>query len=420
MKKIIKNTITALFFLTTLIFTGCTDSVYYNVNNDVPPLVPTMSGTIRAITRYTVGGKEFLVATTEDGIKYKSADGRDYNQWKDYKLPNIEIHHYDYYGAGNHVGHQLLVTHADINTLYLVTVEYTDDDEEGITAPSKINIFAKQVTLKDETTWSEDGEWTSILDNDSGITYTPFYKDSSSYLSAFAIFSTNAVQPAHRKVFLRSGDVNSTVTEQQTPVYYSISGLGAPVALSSVSPVDYSNTEKNNACSAVYFNNEVLFFNSPAVTTNETASSNATMLYYEYDKYIFYKKAGASEFTKSAVAIGKSPASVLSTCKDALIIGRADFSTSSNSSTGGVVKFQLNEDGTLASELGTFTTNIETQLQNAYFILTFLNVDPSQAEADCALYSSIDFVGTGSSSAVKFKEVGLWSYYPERGNWNRE
>lgn len=419
MKKIIKNTITALLFATAMFFTGCADSVYYNVNNDVPPLDPTVNGTIRAITRYAVGGKEFLVVATEDGIQYKAVDGRAHGQWKNYKLPNIEIHHYDYYNKGNHTGHQLLVTHADVNTLYLVTVEYTDDDDEGIAAPSKINIFAKQVSLQDETTWSEDGDWTSILDNGSGINYTPFYKDSSAYLSAFSIFSTNAVQPAHRKVFLRTGDVNSNIQEQQTPVYYSISGLNAPAELSSVSPVDYSNTEKNNACSAVYFNNEVQFFNSIAVTTNETATSDATMLYYEYKKNIYTKKLGDTEFTKSAFDIGQS-ASVLCVCKDALIIGRANYKTTSNSSTGGVVKVQLDENGNIGSALGTFSTNIETQLQNAYFILTFLNIDPSQTEADSALYSSIDFVGTGSSSAVKFKEVGLWSYYPERGNWNRE
>ena len=37
-------------------------------------------------------------------------------------------------------------------------------------------------------------------------------------------------------------------------------------------------------------------------------------------------------------------------------------------------------------------------------------------EIDSDLYASISFAGT----SLNFSNIGLWSYYPDRGNWNRE
>lgn len=417
MKKIKK-----LFGLTLLLatlFTGCSNPVYYYVVKDVPSLEGTVLGTIRSITRYTVGGNEYLVLVSADGIKYKSVNDETHGAWKDYTaLPPFEKHHFDYYGSFNHVGEQMLVTHADADTLYLFTTTYENDDDEGTAAPTKISIYAKQITLAEDGSWSTDGEWTSLIPEDSEINYFPIYKKREYYYSAFSVFSTNAVQQAHRKVYLRSGDPDADDDSCKPVTYYELSGLNTPAAITAV-PEDYADSEKDCINSAVYFDGDVRFYNSIAVTTNETADADATTLYYSFDKYIYYKKSGESAYTKSDFSTGQY-ASSLCVCKDALIIGRAQYNSTNNTTKGGVVKTSLDENGNIGTELTSFSTNIETQLRNSYFILCMLNVNPAEPELDSALYASIDFIGTGASSPVKFSEVGLWSYYPDRGNWNRE
>jgi hypothetical protein len=47
-------------------------------------------------------------------------------------------------------------------------------------------------------------------------------------------------------------------------------------------------------------------------------------------------------------------------------------------------------------------------------------VDSSQNETETAIYGSVIFRTIGTSSAVNYDNVGMWSYYPSRGNWNRE
>lgn len=417
MKKITKLFALSVIFGTFL--TGCMNPVYDYVNKDVPPLSGTVTGTIRSITRYTVGGNEYLVIVSANGLQYKLASDENHGSWKTYNaLPDFEKHHFDYYGSFDHVGQQMLVTHADSDTLYLITASYENDDDEGTASPNGIYVYGKKITLADNGDWSSEGEWTSLIPEDSDITYFPIYKEREYYYSAFSVFSTNSIQQANRKVFIRSGDPDAKKSEYKTVKYYELSGLNAPVEITAAA-VDYEDTEKDCINSAVYFDGQVNFFNSIAVTTNETATEAPTTLYYSFDKHIFYKKAGDTEFIKSEFSTGQY-ASTLCVCKDSLIIGRAHYNASGNTATGGVVKTSLDENGNIGTELVNFTTNIETQLRSAYFVLCMLNVDPSEAETDSALYASIDFFGTGVSSAVKFKEIGLWSYYPDRGNWNRE
>lgn len=416
-----KKILLAVTILISVLFTGCFNSVYFNVNKDVPPLDPTVTGTVRQITRYTVGGKEYLAVVAEQGLLYKDASDKQYNSWKKYEaLPPFEQHHYDYYGASDHVGQQMLATHADVDTLYLITCEYKDSDKEGTAVPSKMHVYGKKIALaEDGISWSADGEWTSILEDGSGIDYTPFYMYNTYSLSAFAIFSTNAVQTAHRKVYIRTGDPTPQDKDYSKDVaYYEISGTNGPAAIS-VTPADYADTEKNRANAAAYFNGNVEFYNSVAVTTNETFESEATVLYYGYNKYLYYKTADNPAYVKSEFALGQL-ASTLCVCKDSIIIGRGNLSAADTSDTGGVVQTSLDENGIIGTTLTSFSSNIETQLQSAYYILSMVNANPAETQAESGLYASIYFLGNGSSTSARFSDIGLWSYYPGRGNWNRE
>ena len=83
----------------------------------------------------------------------------------------------------------------------------------------------------------------------------------------------------------------------------------------------------------------------------------------------------------------------------------------------------LNDTGIPGSTLQPSSiANTDTQLSTSYIILSLLNVDPSKTESDSTLYASLGFAGSGSStnSSVNYNRIGLWSYYPSRGNWNCE
>jgi hypothetical protein len=52
--------------------------------------------------------------------------------------------------------------------------------------------------------------------------------------------------------------------------------------------------------------------------------------------------------------------------------------------------------------------------------MSLLCADPSKTEAQSSLYATITYRGAGTSSSATPANIGLWSYYPLRGNWNRE
>ena len=429
MKKIILS-ISLLF---TLIFTSCYNVVLYNIREDVEPETALISGTIQTITRYTVGGQEFLVLIGETNesdntilfaenknstkIFYKPADSGKHGEWITYdNSPVSEEHHYDYYGASNHVGEQLLLTHADSDYLYIVTSEYINDAERGTSNPSKIHVYAAKITLNADNSWNKDVTWTDIINDGSNIDYLPIYEANDLYYTAFSIFSTNAIQSSHRKVFIRSGDPAAYDSSYRTVKYYELNGT-APLLETTLSPVDSTSTNAIN--SAVFFNGSYMYFNSLAATTNETSDTDATMVYYGTGSSVYFKSISDTEFTKSNFRTGNSVSS-LCVCKDALLIGRANYTSTSLSASGGIVKTSLDSSGTPGKELTPFTTNAEVQLSSSYFVLSLLNTDPSKSEEDSTLYASLTFFGSGTSTAVNYENIGLWSYYPARKNWNRE
>ena len=163
--------------------------------------------------------------------------------------------------------------------------------------------------------------------------------------------------------------------------------------------------------SAAYFDGGVKFFTSHAVTTNETYTSNATRLYYADGEDLYYSNNG-----KYVKALDSDRViSALTTCKDSILIGYGDI-TNTSSEYGGIGRASLDKNGIPASSTSSFSTNAAFQITSAYAVLTLLNATPEKNETGSALYASITF----SSSNGLHENIGLWSYYPGRGNWNRE
>ena len=111
--------------------------------------------------------------------------------------------------------------------------------------------------------------------------------------------------------------------------------------------------------------------------------------------------------------------SALAVCKDSIIIGMGNTSAYSTSSYGGITRSPLTSEG---KPTGTadFSTNADTQISSGYIVSALLNANPAENELDSALYAGVFFYGSGSSNAVSYSSIGLWSYYPSRGNWNQE
>ena len=144
--------------------------------------------------------------------------------------------------------------------------------------------------------------------------------------------------------------------------------------------------------------------------------NDASYFYYSEGSTVYHSDTAGSKASSSLSA--GSTVSALMPCADALIIGRGNFSSSSTVS-GGIRKTSLT-DGIPGTELIDFDTNASFQISTAYYVTALINTTPDKNEEDSNLYAAITYIGTGTSTSVSAKNKGLWSYYPERGNWNRE
>ena len=486
MKKRIFNTIFTI--LLTVCFSACFDPVFYNITQDVAPEDASVSGSINSIIRYTVGDKEILVLAADGGLRYKSAEtqndrsGSNNSSWKTYdqSLLPFELHHFEYYGADgayDHEGQTIIKVAADSDTLYLVTIQYAKDEAEGKTVPDTVRIWANSsFSLSESGTLTSTADWVEIAKEsyDSSKTSYNFFtlineSRYSYWYSDFNVFCSNTPQKEHRAAFLRNGYVRKN---DERAVYYKLNGTNVLTPESAIAKsvwdgnkyvatnIAYLNGETDisdspamiiadnsngiDIDSVAYLNGNYYFFDSIAVTTNETKDTDATLIYYGStrstnrsttdhshisDSYLISLTcvtAGSTitPTTTTVLDVGED-ISCLAMTKDSLFIGRADY-TLTSTYTGGVVKMSVNADGTPvlnsnnSAYLSSFTTNASIQLSSSYQIFTLLVADPSKAELDSIIYSSIGFKSSGTSTAVNYKNVGLWAYYPSRGNWNRE
>ena len=462
-KKILTTFISAAFV--SFFATGCFDPAFYEINQDVASKDATLSGNIVSIARYTVGETEYLVSyageteigniNTARGIVYKPAANAEYGEWKNLDGLPFELSHYDYYGKQNHLGQQIIKVLADSENIYVVSVEWTTNIGEGTNCPKWVHLWTVKPTDSDnDGTWDalSTSDWVDLnpipddADDDDDDYYAnanyktsklPVFEGSDDYYySAFNVFSTNSPRKANRKVYLRCG-VEDGDTELKYPAvsYYEVSPSGfTEYTVPSIivgGTVKTTVYEKDgnyyyNANAVAIVNDETIFFgtttsnNAIAVTTNETYDAPATMFYYSSESTLYY--GSTTTDLHESVSAGSWITS-LAYCKDAILIGRGGtyaYNSTSSTSSGGIEKVQLGTGDIPATKLGTFTTNAQSQLLTSYIVQMLLNATPDKDELDSILYASLTFTGTASSTTASYSNIGMWAYYPERGNWNRE
>ena len=357
MKKILKTLALSLLFIPFI--AGCKAPVFYEIMRDVAPEEATVNGVITSITRYKSGTEEKLITFSSDGLIWKDADGTSHGQWSCFP-------------DSNQISGKIIKTAADSSNLYVVTITFHEDVEEGLNLPDAATLWCYN-----------NGTWDEVS--------TPELLPGN-----FNIFCTNDVDNNNnRSAYLRIGDK-----------VYKLNGTNFPA----------SETETGN------FNSAVSGGNSSDIFFESTASvKNGNYIYWGEGSKLYYSNDTSNpkaEGKKTLALDAGTDISCLAVTSDSLLIGRGDFSNSLISK-GGIAKTSLT-NGVPGNSLESFSTNATSQLASVYQIYTLLVANPEQTELEASIYASMGFKGSGSSTSVSYDNIGLWSYYPARGNWNRE
>lgn len=356
MKKILKTLTLSLIFIPFI--AGCKAPVFYEIMRDVAPEEATVNGVITSITRYK-SDTEKLVTFSSDGLIWKDANGTAHGQWSCF--PN-----------SNQLSGKIIKTAADKSNLYVVTITFHEDVEKGLNLPDAATLWCYA-----EESWNKVENTPELLPGN------------------FNIFCTNDVEKDNRSAYLRIGDK-----------VYELNGKKFPTS-------EKTTGNYNSVVSGG--NSSDIFFESTASVKNEKYIywGEGSKLYYSNNT----SNQKAEENKKLALDAG-TDISCLAVTSDSLLIGRGDFSNSLISK-GGIAKTSLT-NGVPGNSLESFSTNATSQLASVYQIYTLLVANPEQTELEASIYASMGFKGSGSSTSVSYDNIGLWSYYPARGNWNRE
>lgn len=366
MKKILKTLALSLLFIPFI--AGCKAPVFYEIMRDVAPEEATVNGVITSITRYTSGTEEKLVTFSSDGLIWKDANGTAHGQWSCFP-------------DSNQLSGKIIKTAADSSNLYVVTITFHEDVEKGLNLPDAATLWCYI-----------NGSWTTVSTQE----LLP---------GNFNIFCTNDVENSNRSAYLRIGDK-----------VYKLSDILSDKLSGNDFPETVTTGNYNSAVSVG--NSSDIFFESTASVKNGNYIywGEGSKLYYSY--YSNDTSNPKAEENKKLALDAGTDISCLAATKDALLIGRGDFSNSLISK-GGIAKTSL-KDGVPGNSLESFSTNATSQLASVYQIYTLLVANPDQPELNASIYASMGFKGSGSSTSVSYDNIGLWSYYPARGNWNRE
>ena len=415
-----KKNITKLCLLITAVFSLAMAScgyepVFYGIMHDVAPEKATVSGNIISIARCNVDGEEYFFLMGNGYLKYKPASSSQHGDWETYSQIPFKLHHYNYFPPNEgHVGHQILKVISDENNIYLLTATYETDNDYGIVLPEQFYLWARPLSGIFAGT---SADWKNIAEGREAELFSTSHNSEVGTLETnFNLYFTNAPESKHRRAFFYS--VNQDTGEIS---YYILKGLDGVEAYS-----DFSNTviagEGTRWNSAFYIGEDLYFSDSQVVTTNETLTQNAT---YACLAGVNKNNRSTSDLfiTDGGQAVkfltADSTVASLAMTADSLLIGKGSY-TSSSTSNGGIDRVLLDADGRPQGQTAEFTNNAKYQFTSSYILMTLLCADPSKPEAEACLYASITFRGSGSSSSASYNNIGLWSYYPERGNWNRE
>ncbi|MDD5929879.1 MAG: hypothetical protein PUC37_08755 [Spirochaetales bacterium] len=407
MNRIIKNTFTAsLLLICGFLFASCFDPIFFEIRNEIPPEEPTVSGVIQHMVRYTSGGNEYILCVADGGVRYKRADNESHGSWDSMGLPFSSLH-YDF-NSSSFKGEYPIALAADNNNIYLASIKI----RPSVNGTNEVYEVTIRSTGTINGSWSE--VWSKNRSDSSSIFTYNYYSD---YVNLnFNMFCTNSPKNANRKAYFREGD--STL--------YELSGTSKTEITTNNVCLDSNSATKWN--SAVSFGGETLFFHSGASETNETPTADATKVYYSDDNDLYYssiaapvKASGATAFARDDFGFSRSATTnylirSIAVCNDCILMAKGDL----REGYGGISVVSLNAEGVPESDLTNSRTHVDRTISPNYLVPLVFNATPGNNETSSILYATTAIPASGNAINVSYKDIGLFAYFPTRGNWNRE
>ena len=428
-RKSIKFTIILAVLSLSIIFSSCQDPIFYGIMHDVAPEKATVSGNITTIARCLVGEEEYLFLNGNGQLMYKKLSSQKHGEWKSYSALPFKLHYYNYFPSSStpegHIGQQILRVISDKDNIYLLTASYETDNEYGIVLPKSFFLWTRPLAGILEGTAND---WTDLAkDAGEAVFTTKRNKEEGSFETYFNLFFTNTPNPQNRHAYLRS-----TNPETSEDSYYPLNGA-APLAKTALDTTNYiatyspegENKAHTRINSAFYIGSTLYYSDAMVVCTNETKDTAATYACIaaadkDYNSTKDLKLFEGSGTSLTDILTAGSAIASLAVTADSVIIGEGSYNAS-YTSNGGIERIELDaETKKPKNETAKFTNNAEYQFTAAYIVMALLCADPAKTEADASIYATITYRGAGTSASASSSNIGLWSYYPDRGNWNRE
>lgn len=394
-----------LFFFSCLIacLTSCHDVIFYKIENEVKLEDAAIEGEIHDIVRFTNDDGDYLYVDNGQ-IKYKKALSTNNDDWAKH-MTGLSKLKYDYYDS-EFSGVQIVKVACDTDNLYALGVEWEIDEDEGENMPRRWIVYTSKGPGKE---WKE--VWTLRRTSSMKRKYLRRH-------GIVSMFCTNTYDKANRMAFLRVSIPNDTASGGTDTVIYLLDGETKVDASCEYTSGIVIGAQDTSAWiyDATYFKGDVYFLNAysddSAIGTDETpetedaAGVSAAHIYYSSGDYLYYSTNPAMGWTKTDPDVSGEIISMALTA-DYFILG---------TDGGGLYRVQ-NEDGVPTGDEKSFDTNADVALGSPYTIRSIYCIDPAKNETDAVIYATADFSGSTSGS---MDDIGLWSYYPSRGNWNRE
>lgn len=437
MKKILLSAVFGI--LAAFSFTGCYDAIFDSIRNEVELEEGTITGFVHNIARYRFNDTEYLM-TTNGSIYIKRADVSRHGAWAEVSgngLPGtISYSYWDSEFSGVH----FYKVAADANNVYALGCDFVYDDDETRNVPDKFYLYAADISgSATGLVWNLVTDVTAEINQyKDTLTSSNFGMDLSVHL-----FCTNTYDSANRHAYIRIGGGSPYIANTANTKWevYELNGNGSATPRASDETDHAEITSKT--LSAVYFGGSVHFLKFLNAITNEQTGHSAEYLYFgdEGDVLSSCKSsdwnddirdfcsgkvttlADGNEDKLVRIGVGTG-APIISMCatKDSLLLGTGyNRSTGSSSGSGkGIFKVTLADDGTPGITTVSFSTNADSVMCAPYHVRLLFCTDPSKKESEADLYSAVDYIYTAQSAGASITNRGLWAYYPNRGNWNRE
>ena len=386
---------------------------------------------------------------------------------------------YDYYGEKFN-GEYIVKTASEYNvtksksTLYALSTKWGKNDDYGRNIPTEFKLYSMDKI---------DGTWNPISDANEYLKNCFATGIDSNYGTDLTIqlFCTNTPKIENRRAFLRLGredkwfnavdekgntiEVDCIIFElsdsELTPIYYSkrtkqpdstyLKEIYKASSLASSKP----ETLSSKTVSAVEMQGEVYFLPFIGSTGNSTPESDGTFICYGSGTNAFYftkddYEALDGKFTAKKIVKGtetdetenintivafwtgrkdssgkvaERPSELkevgLSTNNDIISASASKDDILFGTRGNGVFRALIKQDGSI-EKTNEFISNTSSIMASPYIIRMIFTVDPSKDGATTSRYSAMDFIYTASNAGANDSHRGLWSYYKERGNWNRE